>query len=378
MKIKIYSMIDMSSFKANSAALKIQFALKLNNCIKNLEKFQNIKLNKISSTISFDEFGKIIMKKDILDITKHLCETLESFKSGLKINPRVLITAYLIRNYPLELVGSESDRHPVDNYIISLSDNVVQQLESNKINEIWTALKDFKVAFADWSSMDKDRTIEKLVVSYYYRSEHINKIKLEELVDINQQNQMTLRVELERQRKEIIQSIKLINKNFDTKYLQENYVEMYNQIQDTWTQLQGCITNTMKKAYYDMLSNDISNGNMLSCFSLLKEIGQRLEVLCPEKTKAAFVLKFSDDILTGLLADPEYNHDLIKFIGFIIDFIIQMDAPINDDSNTKWKVQVVELMKTDFSKSFPQILIQIEEHIDQIYQLIIDLNQNKN
>jgi hypothetical protein len=374
----------MSGFKANSAALKIQFALKLNNCIKNLEKFQNIKLNTLSSTLSFDEFRKIIIKKDILDTTKHFCETLESFKSGLKINPRVLITAYLIKNYPLELVGSDSDRHPIDNYICNLSDIVVQQLESNKINEIWTALRDFKIAFVDWSSMDKDRTIEKLVVSYYYRSEHIDKIKSgelfqkQELVDINQQDQMTLIVELERQRKEIIQSIKLINKNFDTVYLQENYVEIYNQIQTTWAKLQASITNTMKKAYYDMLSTDISNGSLLSCFALLKEIGQRLGVLCPQKNKASFALKFSDDILTGLLAEPEYTHDLIKFIGFVIDFIIQMDAPVNDDSNTQWKVQVAELMKVDFSKSFPQILIQIEEHIDQIYQMIYDLNQNKN
>ena len=53
----------MSGFKANSAALKIQFALKLNNCNKNLEKFQNIKLNTLSSTISFDEFRKIIIKQ---------------------------------------------------------------------------------------------------------------------------------------------------------------------------------------------------------------------------------------------------------------------------------------------------------------------------
>lgn len=364
----------MSGFKANSAALKIQFALKLNNCIKNLEKFKNIKLNTLSSSISFDEFRKIIIKKDILDITKHFCDTLESFKSGLKINPRVLITAYLIKNYPLELVGPDSDRHPVDNYIINLSDNVVQQLESNKINEIWTTLKDFKIAFTDWSSMDKDRTIEKLVVSYYYRSDHLDKIKSgEEHVDINQQNQMTQ--ELERQRKEIIQSIKLIDKNFDIKYLQENYLEIYNQIQSTWAQLQASITNTMKRAYYDMLSTDISNSNMLSCFSLLKEIGQRLGVLCPEKRQNAFALKFSDDVLTGLLTEPEYNHDLIKFIGFIIDFIIQIDAPVNDDLNTQWKSQVAELMKVDFTKSFPHILIQIEEHIDKIYQMIIDMDE---
>lgn len=372
----------MSDFKANNTGLKKQFALKLSNCYEKLEKFQKIKFSNLASTINFDEFRKIIIKKDVLDITKDLCNSLESFKSGLNINPRVLITAYMIKNYSSELLGSESDRHPLDNYIWELSSNVVQELESNKINTIWTVLKEFKIAFGDWSSIDKDRTIEKLVLSYYYRSEHIKLIKSGELnknqkvSDTNTQEQIIM--ELERQRSDIIHSIKLIDKNFDVKYLQENYVELFNNIQNAWTQLQLDITNIMKKAYNELLSNDIETGNMLSCFTLLKEIGKRLEVLCPQKTRASFAVKFADDVLTGLLIDSEYNHELIKFIGFIIDFIIQMDAPVNDESNILWKSQVVELIKMDFSQSFPRILIQIEERIDKIYQLVIDLNKNQN
>lgn len=370
----------MSGFKANSAALKIQFALKLNNCIKNLEKFQDIKLNILSSSMSFDEFRKIIIKADIINITKHFCDTLESFKSGLKINPKVLITAYLIKAYPDELVGTEKDLHPTDKYIIELASDVVNNLESNKINDIWNKLKEFKLGFADWSRMDKDRTIEKLVISYYYRSDHIDKIKSgqltksNELVDKEQTEQMLM--ELQRQKNEIIHSIKLIDKNFDIKYLEANYVEIFNQIQQSWLQIHVNITNTMKKAYYDMLSNDISNGNLLSCFSLLKEIGQRLTVLCPQKSQKSFASKFSDGVLTDLLAEPEYTNQLVKFIGFILDFIIQMDAPINDESNVQWKVQIAEQIKNPFAQSFPQILIEIEEHIDKIYQMIIDLNQH--
>ena len=132
----IWAILDMSDFKANSAALKIQFALKLNNCIKNLEKFRNINLNKLSTTLTFNKFRAIIIKPDVINITKHFCETLESFKSGLKINPRVLISAYLISNYTEELVGPESDRHPVDMQIIQIANNVILQLESNKINDL--------------------------------------------------------------------------------------------------------------------------------------------------------------------------------------------------------------------------------------------------
>jgi len=369
----------MSDFKANSAAFKIQFALKLNNCIKNLEKFQNIKLNKLSSSISFDEFRKIIIKPEVIEITKQFVNTLETFKSGLKINPKVLITAYLLKSYPSELVGTEKNLHPSDMYIIELSTSLVDILESNKINNIWNKLKEFKLAFEDWSHMDKARTIEKLITSYYYRCEHLDKIKSGELVkkqeyvDKEQQEQMI--AELQRQKNQIINLIKQIDKNFDIKYLEANYVEIFNHIQQSWAQLHVNITNTMKKAYYNMLSNDISNGNLLSCFSLIKEIGQRLTVLCPKKSQTSFASKFSDDVLTELLSEPEYTNQLIKFIGFMLDFIIQMDAPVNDESNAQWKIQVAELIKSPFAQSFPQILIQIEEHIDQIYQTIIDLNQ---
>lgn len=367
----------MSDFKANNSALKIQFALKLNNCIKNLEKFRTIKLGQLSTSLSFEDFKTIVIKKDVLAITKHFCDTLESFKSGLKINPRVLISAYLVRNYSQELIGPENDFHPVDNHIVHIAGNVIAQLESNNINNIWTSLKEFKFMFLDWSRMDKDRTIEKLVVSYYYRSTHINKIKSDDLVkksqfaDIKQQDNMIK--ELEKQKNQIVNSIEQIDRNFNIKYLEENYVQMFEQIQIGWTQLQLVIANTMKKTYLKMLTTDISNGNLLSCFALIKEIGQRLSILCPEKRRKSFESKFSDDILTGLLVEPAFTVELIKFIGFVIDFIIQVDAPVNDESNAKWKYQIAELMKADFAESFPIILIQIEEHIDQIYKLIMDL-----
>jgi hypothetical protein len=58
----------------------------------------------------------------------------------------------------------------------------------------------------------------------------------------------------------------------------------------------------------------------------------------------------------------------------MVDFIILMDAPINDINNKAWKEEVLSLMTQKFDITFPQILIQIEEHIDIIYNHIINLN----
>ena len=365
----------MSDFKENNAALKIQILFKLNKCIKSLEKYNELNLEKLAENLSFDEFKRIIIKKDIIETTNNFTLSLDNYKKGLEINPKVLITAYLINYYSGELLGKSSDRHPSDEYILKLSQNVISILKTNNIKEIWIILREFKHYFKKWSLMDMDRTIERLIISYYYRSEHIDKIKSGELVDINQQNQMIQ--ELEIQRNDILKSIKLIDMTFDIKYLKTNYVEIYNSIQKSWTNIKINLSNNMKKAYYDIICKDIENGNLSSCFNLIKEIGDRLEVICPIKQKELFKIKFSEDNLNNLLTVPEFTTQLIKFIGFIVDFILLMDAPINDQSNKLWKAEICQtIILGDFVHNFPKILIQIEEHIDIIYDLIIKLNEN--
>jgi hypothetical protein len=373
----------MSNFKENNAALKIQILFRLNNCVKMLEKFHFLNLEKLAEKLNFDEFKKIIIKKDIIDTTQNFTFALDNYKKGLGINPRILITSYLIKYYSEELLGEPNDRHPSDDYILTLSSNVISSLKTNDIKEIWDILREFKHSFKSWSSIDKDRTIERLVISYYYRSEHIDKIKSNELVknleliDTEQQNQMIQ--ELDRQRNDILKSIKLIDRTFDVNYLKKNYVEIFNSIQKSWTNIKINLSNNMKKAYYDMLCKDIENGNLISCFNLLIEIGERLGIICPSKQAEGFKNKFNEDNLTNILAAPEFTPQLVKFIGFIIDFILLMDAPVNDEVNKLWKAEIAQIIISgNFAYNFPKILIQIEEHIDIIYDLIIKLNENNN
>jgi len=365
----------MSDLKEN-AALKIQYLLKLNNCKKLLNELKTLELKSKAESLSFDDFKKIIIKKDVINNVKNFTDSLDKLKKGLSINPRVLITAYMITYFTIDLIGEEKDRHPTDNFILGIASNVVNKLEENNINQIWDILRDFKVGFNNWSQIDKDRTIEKLVVSYYYRNEHLEKINSGELSNNDSIQKQDMIDELERQKEDIIKSIKLIDKNFDIKYLKENYIQIFNTIQQTWSNVQVNVANTMKKAFYDMLVRDIKDGNLISCFNLLKEIGERLSLLCPKNKVASFKNKFSDENLTNILATPEFTTELIKFIGMIIDFISLVDAPINDETNKQWKQEIVNLLTCNFANNFPKILIQIEEHIDVIYDLIISINKD--
>jgi hypothetical protein len=365
----------MSDLKEN-AALKIQYLLKLNNCKKLLNELKTLELKSNAQSLSFDKFQKIIIKKEVINNVKNFTDSLDKLKKGLSINPRVLITAYMITYFSIDLLGEEKDRHPTDNFILELATNVVNKLEENNINQMWDIIRDFKVGFNNWSQMDKDRTIEKLVVSYYYRCEHLEKINSGELSKNDTEQKEDMINELEIQKEDIIKSIKLIDRNFDIKYLKENYKQIFNTIQQTWSNVHVNVANTMKKAFYDMLVRDIKDGNLISCFNLLKEIGERLSLLCPKNKVASFKSKFSDDNLTNILATPEFSSELIKFIGMIIDFISLVDAPINDDNNKQWKQEIVNLLTCNFPTNFPKILIQIEEHIDVIYDLIISMNKD--
>lgn len=371
----------MSDFKENNAALKIQFLFKLNHSSKSLDEFNNLELKKHAIEKSFDNFKKIIIKKDIIEVAKKFTDSLDKFKKGLNINPRVLITSFLITFYSDELLGEISDRHPSDDYIFTISSLVVEELEKKSIPNLWNLLRDFKLAFADWSKMDKDRTIERLIVSYYYRCEHIEQINNKEIVkkfaQFNENQQEEMKMELEKQKSDICRSIKLIDKTFDLEYLKHNYKQLFEGINKSWASVKANVSETMKKAYFNMLVEDIENGNLLSCFNLIKEIGERLGTICPAKQSELFKQKFSEENLHNVLSICEFSSELKQFIIFMIDFIILMDAPCNDKTNAEWKQIVMKSMndKGDFAIILPKILIQIEEHIDIIYDLIIKLNQ---
>jgi hypothetical protein len=362
----------------NVAVLKIQKIFRFKKCLKSLIHFRKMNLKKLSKNLSFDEFRKIIMKKDIINSSSYFISCLEKFKKKLDINPKILITSYLISGFSDDLLGPLKDRHPSDNMILNLSINLVESLETNDINTIWSLLKDFKQYFDIWSKGDKNRTIENLIISYHYRTEHIDKIKSGEINNKStdsQQKEMIL--ELESQRNEIIKNIKALDKNFDIEYLKTNSKTLFDSIQKAWHTMSVNITNTMKKAYYDKLVMDVNDGNLLSCFNLIKEIGERLLILCPGPKKESFKNKFNEDNIRELLSEPVFNPELKKFILLLVDFILVMDAPVNDENNKLWKSQVINNMNNNFAVNFPKILIEIQEHIDTIYDLIIQLNNQK-
>lgn len=360
----------MSNNKENVAALKIQYALKLNICNKKLYDFLKLKLNDLAQQNNFNNFRKIIIKKEIIDITKKFCNSLEIFKNGLQINPKFLITIYLIKYYSSEILGN--DMNELDKQIFNISVIAINTLETKKIDNIWKVLYNFKIEFENWSKMDKNRTIEKLIISYYHHSQHINKIISNEIskdIEVDQKKDMI--IELENQNNDILKTISIIDNKFDIEYLKKNYNYIYDNIQKSWEKIKNSITDNMIKAYYNTLCDDINNENLL-ILNVIKEIGNKLILLCPKNKIELFKNNFNDDNLINILTISDFSPELINFIEFIIELIILIDAPINDIINNKWKIEIKNLFN-NYKINFPKILIQIEEHIDIIYKLLSKL-----
>lgn len=344
----------------------------LSQCLEKLTVFNKINLKSLASSKKFDEFQQIICNKEIINITKKLLDTLNDYKKGLDNNMKQLISVYFFKFY-LEDMGLTNNINNLDEKIINISSILIDSFENENISELWSNIRKYNIIFKSWKNMDMNRTIEQLITSYYNISEHMIIIKQKNKIEFQQQIDMI--IELEEQRNDLLKSIILIDPTFDINFLKSNYKMIFENIQETRNKLLISLTNNMKKAYYDMISEDIKNGELISTFNLLKDISMRLLVLCPKNRKESFQNKFSDDKLLNMLVDSnEYNVPIISFVIFMVDFIINMDAPINDINNKIWKQEVLSLMTQTFYITFPQILIQIEEHIDIIYNHIINLN----
>jgi hypothetical protein len=361
------------------SAKKIQLLFRINQILKNLEQFKTNELLEKSKTLNFNQLKKILLDKKIQEDSKNFLISLNNYKKGIDTNPKMFLTLFLITGIPDEFLGPSKDRHFSDKDILILSNEVIElltTLNEKNISTFWNSYQNYNVAFKNWLKMDKNRTIERAIVSYYHRSEHIEKIN-KDLEDKKGDSEQLIEMknELEVQRKDILRSIKLIDRDFDLEYLKDNYKLIYSSLEKSWKSLINTLSVSMKKAYYDMLVEDIEKGNKINLFNLVKEISERLLLICPEKRKESLKTKFSDDIISELLINSDWSDELSKFIIMIVDMIILLGAVADDNENKKWKQSVLENMKNNYNLNFPKILIEIEEKIDRIYQLIIEFNE---
>ena len=364
-----------NNFFNNLQAKKIQHCYFLYNFRKKLSKFRKMELTVLGQSLPFDEFSKVIRKKNILDTSLELIKSIRT-KDKLKLSSRILLTIYLINFYSEELLGKESERYPIDNNICQWTKKIINQLEMaeykkyHDLVQLWKLLHNYKLFFNNWKKIDNDRTIERIIISYHYRCEHIKKIDEHE---IDNDTKLKILIKLEDEKTNLLKNIKMIDPNINIEFIKKNHDELHNNILIGRQKLTTSLGNNMKKAYYDMVSEELKKRNMKPTYDMLIEINKRVLLIVPEKRKKSLMKKLNQNSIIECLTF-EWNDNIIEYLNMIIDLIIMLSAPIDDSTNLQWKHEFIQLCNQDYEENLPKILIQIEEKLDRIYQQILDLD----
>merc|ERR1711871_431478 len=368
---------EINSPRKDINARKIQRYFRKNKILKNNSEFLKLNLAGKGKESEFENFTKYIRDPKVIGCANNYIKSFSSYKNGFKLDSKVLLTAYLIYFFSEELLGKE--QHPMDKGISEWSEEVVKRVgdlnDSKEIDKVWLLLNNYNTIFSQWKTSDKSRMIESIIISYYNRSKHIEKIHADE--KLNDAEKKAVIDVLEKQRQQVVGNIKFIDPEFNVEYFLENYEEIYNNMNSAYKHLASQIGNTMKKAYYDMLHEEVKSGNMLPIAEIMTEISKRLLIIVPEKRREKFAEKINVNVIVDLISEKCWTNELNEYLKFVCESVFMLGAPADDEENKKWLNEVNKLMESDYEKNLPLILIQIEEKLDRIYQLINEFSENQ-
>ncbi len=381
---------DIENRIKTNAVVRIQKNWRVYQAIKYLNRYNKYELDKQSTTLQFDDFTKIMMDKELTDITAYLIFYVQySCRTDLKINNRILLSSYLFANYPNEILGEENKRDPLADRIHFFSKHLIESLVKNnlisnkdQIKIIGDNMLNYALTFSVWKMRDKSEMIQNLMISYYHRQDHINKINNGDLAT-DESNKNASISELKKQQKELLDSIKILDKSFDIKYFEENYKLICETMEKDYQQLQINMKDTMKIAYFDYVKDGMLKGDFQPVLALIAEIRQRLlNIMTNEEAKNVFCKNIDIEKLSEKITNNELQtKDLIVTIIHIVEVIKMLQAPVDDDSHFEWKNEVAQKLSKDnqdnFFEIFPEILIQAEERIDKIYSDILTIAKDK-
>lgn len=360
--------------------VKIQHFYRCYSIKKILKLLKTYDLNN-KNNIKFNEYSKLICKKSIIN---KICELLTKlnviFGSDVKLgnlkNSRIILTAFLLNNFTKELLGNENDHSLIDKQILDWSSNITKFLSDYEnitylhLQKLNLFINNFYIIFDQWKTVDRERTVQNIIISYYNRKKHIKYI-LEKDDKTNNDNVLKT---LEEECDILIKDIKIIDPNFDIEYLKENYESVHESIKNGMEIILNSITSNFKKAYLDLIIKEFKQSNYKVLNELFLEVNQRIIKITPDKIKKSIIEKLGKYNFVNMLLEDEWNTDIKNYINFIIDTIYIYSSYNDDNENKLWKDKINDLFNKNYHENLPLIIFEINNKIDKIYNFIL---QNK-
>lgn len=321
----------------------------------------------INTSLNFIKYSKLLLNKEVINSMNKILLLFNKINNKTyQIKPRIILSAFMFNNYTLELIGS--DANDMDNLLIEYSKRInllFIKLKENILTQneyilLHSFLNDYEFLFEQWKEQDKYRSIQNIIISYYNRREHIKYIK-------NTTNDIDLIDPLQQECELLLNSIYKIDKTYNIENLKENYVDIFINIKTTMNKLLTDIRKQFNTAYIKFLSDELNTGNKAVIFNLIIETNQHILKIVPKKMTNSIEKKLNTYKYLQLLEDGKFNDTLRNYLIFMVDTIMNCDAPVNDNDNKTWKSQCTLLFNDDnYIYNLPILLLDINMRIDRI------------
>lgn len=275
---------------------------------------------------------------------------------------RTLEMAFLINYFPKELF---SENPTNKDKLMTFESNLIVQSILNEpyYQNLLHNLKRYLEIFKEWKELDKNETIQNIIISYHYRQQHLEKIKKDSNLD--HETKLLSIKQINSQISHLEQSILMIDKNFDLENLKNNHQQLAEKLIKINLSVENQVKTQMSKAYLDYLISSANQGNWLPIHDEIKATQKRLVDLVPNKRKKSIENKFNSYSFEELHLQ-QWEEKLLEMIVFSLDLLINLDAPINDEENQQWKIKVLSLLEKPFVEGLSELLIKINQKIDRI------------
>ena len=351
--------------------IKIQRYYRVYSLKKKLIKLKDFKL---SETKNFGELSVLLRNKKVIEQMSIVLKSFNNFSCiPLYIKPQVILLAYLVKKFPNDVIGQTKDRHPIDKELLKNSIKLVSLLENlDDLNyyiciSINKFIKNFYELFTFWKNMDKNRTIQNIIISYHNRKKHLEYLETEKM---NEDQKNKIKNELNNECKVLVSQIKTIDTDFDIEYLENNHKELYLNIEKTMMEIYNTISINFKKAFIETYKNDLNNNEYNNIINFINETNERFLLVTPKKFHSSIRNKTLSYNFNNIIQNNNWNNQIIDYLIFLIDSIIVYSCKENDDDNKIWKNDMKILMSSNYKENLPLILLEINNKIDIIIEQI--------
>ena len=372
-------MNKISEFKLNLNISKIQKIFRINKIKKHLAEFRELQISQCAEGGDFDNFSKFLRTKNVIVKTRVISEYYSKIGYKNKLNGQKILTSYILKNFSDIILGAEKNRHPQDKVVISWGENLVDLFNNLAVDNYSTFINfgkflvNYEKIINEWLKNDKNRTIESIVISYKNMRDTIEEINKTENSKMAREQKKNVIYEINNQIKQLLNSLRILDKDFDIKYLKENYQQVYDNLEKGYEKILSGLAISVKKAFLNKITEDLKKGELKSLVFNFIEIGERLIEICPKKFKKTFSKKFSQEHITDIFYDQDWNEQNKVFLLLILDTIILFDSKENEKNNFEFKNTISILTLNKFIDNIPKIILMINEKIDDLVRLIMKL-----